>query len=99
MAVIQKANVVLRVKDSEVEYYLNLGYNLIDDKGRVIKESVPNDLHLLQKHFVESSKLIETLKLENEALKNEIKELREEHTETTKPATVERPVRGRKAKE
>lgn len=95
MAYIQKANVVLRVKDSEVEYYLNLGYNLIDEQGKVIRESIPNDMHTLQKHFIDSKKIIEGLKKENAQLKAALAA----KTEEVKTETVDKPTRGRKTKE
>lgn len=95
MAYIQKANVVLRVKDSEVEYYLNLGYNLIDEQGKIIREAIPNDIHVLQKHFIESKKTIDDLKKEVVELKAKLAA----KTEEVKTETVEKPTRGRKTKE
>jgi len=69
MAYIQRANVVLQVEDSEVEYYLNLGYNEITKDGKIIRETVPTDLHLLQKHYVDSKKKIAELEDEIAKLK------------------------------
>ncbi len=72
MARIQRANVLLDVKDDEVGYYLNLGYNLLDEHGNVVKESVPTDIHTLQKHFVDSKKQIADLQDEIAKLKVEL---------------------------
>lgn len=61
MVTVQRGNVVLQVADDSVTKYMNLGYNVIDDKGNVIEECIPNDLGTLQKHFIESKKRIAEL--------------------------------------
>lgn len=61
MITVQRGNVVLQVADDSVTKYMNLGYNVIDDKGNVIEECIPNDLGTLQKHFIESKKRIAEL--------------------------------------
>ncbi len=61
MITVQRGNVVLQVADDSVTKYMNLGYNVIDDKGNIVEECIPNDLGLLQKHFVESKKRIAEL--------------------------------------
>ena len=77
MAYIQRANVVLKVKDSEVEYYLNLGYNQIDENGKVIRETIPNDLHELQKAYKDKDAEIAKLKEEIDFLRNELAKAQE----------------------
>lgn len=61
MVTVQRGNVILQVADDSVTKYMNLGYNVIDDKGHVIEECIPNDLGTLQKHFIESKKIIAEL--------------------------------------
>lgn len=61
MVTVQRGNVVLQVADDSVTKYMNLGYNVIDDKGNVIEECIPTDLGTLQKHFIESKKRIAEL--------------------------------------
>lgn len=61
MVTVQRGNVVLQVADDSVTKYMNLGYNVIDDKGNVIEECIPIDLGTLQKHFIESKKRIAEL--------------------------------------
>lgn len=89
MAYIQKANVVLRVKDSEVEYYLNLGYNQIDESGKVIRKTVPTDLHELQKAYKDKEAEIDKLKAEVEFLRSELAKAKEVKQEvaTEEPTT------------
>ena len=66
MAKIQRYNVVLEVEDSEVDYYINLGYNLLNDKGEVVKASLPTDVHTLQselsKAYAKIAELESTIK-------------------------------------
>ena len=37
MPTVENKNVVLTVSESELERYLNMGYNIIDDNGNVVK--------------------------------------------------------------
>ena len=70
----QRANVVLQISPQQVDYYLNQGYNVIDDSGNVIKASVPKDLGTLQKAFVENAEEIKNLKTEIAELKKKLKQ-------------------------
>lgn len=53
MARVQRANVILQVDDRDISHYLNLGYNLIDDHGTVLKEAIPTNLGVLQAKYLE----------------------------------------------
>ena len=61
MKYVKRANVVLEVKDDTVPYYLNLGYDVIDDTGKVIQKSIPQDLGSLRKFYIEANAKIEKL--------------------------------------
>lgn len=61
MVRIERGNVVLKVQEHEVQRYLNLGYNVTDNTGKVLKEAIPNDLGTLQRYYIESKKKIEEL--------------------------------------
>lgn len=93
MAYIQRANVVLQVKDSEVDYYVNLGYNEITRDGKIIRESIPNDVGVLQKHYKESKAKIAELEAEIIRLKAEkevakpVEEVKEVKTRGRKKAS------------
>ena len=72
----QRNNVVLRVKDIDVDRYLTLGYNLTADDGTIIKEALPTDYGTLQTMYLkqqakinELESVIATLTQENEELK------------------------------
>ena len=100
MARIQRANVILDVDDSEVGYYTNLGYNLIDTKGNLIKKAMSYDVHTLQQELTDSQAKVEKLEAENKELKTEILVLKNK-LDSAKSTTVEKPVtkRGKKAVE
>ena len=61
MARVERGNVVLKVKDYEVQHYLNLGYNLTDDAGNVIRKSIPTNIGELQTAYLEHTKKIAEL--------------------------------------
>jgi uncharacterized small protein (DUF1192 family) len=58
---VERGNVVLMVKDHEVQHYLNLGYNLTDDAGNVLKRSIPTNIGELQTAYLEHTKKIAEL--------------------------------------
>lgn len=70
---VQRANVVLQVSPQQVDYYINQGYNVINEQGEVIQASVPRDLGTLQKAFVENANTIESLQAEIADLKKKLK--------------------------
>jgi methyl coenzyme M reductase subunit D len=93
MVRIERGNVVLKVQEHEVQRYLKLGYNVTDDTGKVLKEAIPNDFGVLQRHYVESKKRIEELELtviklteEKEELQNAVTTLAEENSRLAQSA-------------
>lgn len=67
--IVQRANVVLYIDPEQLDYYMSQGYNVINDAGKVIRASVPNDLGTLQKAYVEHMAEIKSLKQQIEELK------------------------------
>ena len=61
MAQVQRSNVLLTVPDEDIEKYVAKGFNVIDDYGRIIKQSVPTSLSELQKAFSEHVNTIKQL--------------------------------------
>ena len=61
MARVERGNVVLQVKDYEVQHYLNLGYNLTDEAGNILKQSIPTNIGELQTAYLEHTKKIAEL--------------------------------------
>jgi hypothetical protein len=61
MARVERGNVVLNVDDASVQHYLNLGYNLTDNTGKVLKRSIPTNLGELQTAYIQHTAKIEEL--------------------------------------
>ena len=85
MALVRRANVVLDIKDDQVDRYLDMGYSLIDKNCRVIKESTQKDVESLVARCDKQEKKIKALEEEIatytetiENLNNEIDALNEE---------------------
>ena len=76
MANVQRGNVFLTVSEEQVEKYLSKGYSLVDEFGRVIRQSVPTELGELQKAFSEHTALLKQKDAEIASLKAEIQELK-----------------------
>ena len=93
MVRIERGNVVLKVQEHEVQRYLRLGYNVTDDTGKVLTEALPNDVGLLQKHYVEHKKKIGELETAVAKLTAEnaklAKRVKSTDTKTEKPEKVE----------
>ena len=91
MVRIERGNVVLKVQDYEVSRYLKMGYNVTDENGKVLQESIPNDLGTLQKHYIDSKKKIEELEAIVAKLTEENARLAksEKSTPKKKPTTTE----------
>lgn len=95
---VERGNVVLHVWESEKRHYLNMGYNVTDEFGNILEETVPNDLGTLQRFYVDGKKKIADLEAQ-------VKELQEANkvdiVEKIKAETEEKPAtkRGRKKAE
>lgn len=76
---VQRANVILEIPDYQTEHYLTQGYNVIDNYGNIIKESVPNNLGTLQQKYVEHTAIIDTLNKQIEELNKQIEELQQKN--------------------
>ena len=69
---VQRANVILKVSKEQLDYYMTQGYNLIDEKGHILKASVPKDLGTLQKAYVDHEAEIKELKAQIAELANKL---------------------------
>ena len=73
---VQRANTILEVPEEWVDRYIDEGYDVIDDKGNVIKKSIPRDLGTLQKAYMDHVRKIEELESEIEELKIKAEQLK-----------------------
>lgn len=58
---VERGNVVLHVFEEEKRHYLQLGYNVTDEMGNILEESVPKDVGTLQRFYVDGKKKIAEL--------------------------------------
>ena len=93
MARIQRYNVVLDVEDSEVGYYTNLGYNVIDMKGNIIQKAKSNDVHTLQQELDNAEKKIAELNAEIARLNTVIVNMKKEAETANEMQKFEQPVK------
>jgi len=83
MAFVQRANVVLEIKDDQVERFLDQGYDVIDEAGNILQKSVPQDIGTLRKAYVEH---IEEIK----QLKGQIKKLQSSKSPSSRKSTTKK---------
>ena len=84
MVRIERGNVVLDVEDYEVDHYLLLGYNVIDEQGRIVRASIPTNMGVLQAAYVENEIKIKDLEAEVAKLKAENELLKSKSTKFSK---------------
>ena len=87
---VRRGNVILRISAEQKEYYMGLGYNVIDKTGKVIEETVPVDKATLQRFYKDAKEELGRLKAENKALKDEIEALKSQPV-AVEPEVVEEP--------
>ena len=82
MATVRRGNVILDIKDNEVERYSDMGYDILGSSGEVIRKSIPSDPNVLKvayrQHLDEIRKLNE-----------EIQELKSQLSSSKKSSDVE----------
>ena len=83
MARVQRGNVVLRVREDEVQRYLKLGYDLTDSSGTILQAAMPNDLATLQRAYVNHTAKIAELENTIAKLTAELAEAKASKTSTT----------------
>lgn len=94
-----KGNVVLRVDESQMDYYVSKGFTAKTLDGKIIKEAVPTDTESLKKACVDAKKENEALKNKIAALEAEIESLKSQLNEVqTQPVIVseDKPKRTRR---
>ena len=85
MVRVERGNVVLRVEEDEIQHYLNLGYNLTDDRGHILKRSIPTQIGELQSAFVANMAKIAELENTIAKLTAELEMYKSVEPQVTKP--------------
>lgn len=61
MVLVRRANVELDIDNEDIDYYLSLGYSLMDASGNVLKKGKPMDSNQLQADYLEALEKIKEL--------------------------------------
>lgn len=76
MIIVRRGNVRLRVQDQDKQYYIDQGYDVLNDKGKIIEKALPKDTGQLTKMYLEARAEADKYKQQIEDLKKEIKKLK-----------------------
>lgn len=69
---VKRSNVSLKVSKNEVNKYFDMGYDVYDLDGKLIKRAIPKDVLSLQKAFMDNQKCIAELEAEVADLKEQL---------------------------
>lgn len=73
---VRRANVLLTVPDYQKEEYLTKGFDVVDNKGKVLEEAtMTNDVSTLQKKLGQAHETIKQLEAEIARLNEELDEM------------------------
>jgi len=73
-----KGNRIKQISESDIDKYVGQGYKIVDERGRLIQDTIPTDITVLQSAFSENKAKIKKLETENATLKQEIAELKDQ---------------------
>lgn len=96
MIKVVKGNVVLRVEDNMLDYYVDRGYTAKQLDGTLIKEAVPTDAASLKKAYIESKNEVNMLKKEISDLKQQIASMKGQMSIEKATTLDEKPKRTRR---
>lgn len=71
-ATVKRGNVFLTVPTNLVDRYVAKGYDVVDERGNVVKSSEPNDVTSLKLAYEKHVARIKELEAENARLKKEL---------------------------
>lgn len=71
---VRRGGTYLTIAATSVERYIAKGFDIVDNDGNVIRESVPNDVNALRKAFEDHVAKIKSLEAEISQLKDQLKQ-------------------------
>lgn len=86
MATVRRLNVILDVNDADVEHYMALGYDVVDNRGNIVRATMPTDVATLQKCYREHIQKIEALEKKVAELSAEVSAKKSTKTSSKKSA-------------
>ena len=72
----EKGNKVKEIDESMIESCVEQGYKIVDERGNLIKDTIPTDLPTLKLAYKKHEQTISDLKAKIEALESEVQELK-----------------------
>ena len=84
MALVKRGNVELEINEAYLNSYLAKGYDLVDEKGKVISKGTPNEMNALKLAYADAQRLITNLQKENDMLADEVLSLQKQVDELNK---------------
>lgn len=90
----QKANVVTVITEDKADSYVADGYKIIDETGRIVRETAPDNLDTLKEAYISNIAEINMLKAEIVRLKDELsraEKARQADSKSVEVETVEEP--------
>lgn len=85
MIKVVKGNVVLRVDDSMLDFYVNKGYTAKTLDGKIIKEAVPTDVNSLRQAYLRCKGEIKALEEKIKILEDELASKKSQSKVATQP--------------
>jgi hypothetical protein len=89
MIKVVKGNVVLRVDDSMLDFYVNKGYTAKTLDGEIIKEAIPTDVNSLRKAYLQYKSEVKTLREKVKVLEEELASKKAQPKVTAQPVVQE----------
>lgn len=71
----EKGNRVTDITESQIDMFVSQGYRIIDDKGKVVKETIPTSISELKLAYVNHTRTIDDLTKQINDLNEKIKAL------------------------
>ncbi len=87
----EKGNRVKRIEESEIQRYVEQGYEITDGMGTVIRETVPTDLPSLKLAYLQHKETINQLTQKVAELEAELKAAKAKPTKSVAPVEQEQP--------
>ena len=98
----QQGNRVKRIKEEDIQYWVEKGFTIITDTGEIVQETIPVDVNSLRLGYKQKEEEIEALKAQIDELQLEIASLKTElklaTSESKDSTSVEAPTPTEKPK-
>ena len=96
---VRRANVILYIDEAQKSEYLMKGFDVVDDKGKVVEEALmTNDVSTLHKKLAEALERIKTLEKENKKLREKLNSKNDSADDEEYEKIPEEPVSEKKSK-